>query len=163
VLIVLALPVFFIGWRYQFVDMATNGTMLAGVLGRLILALSAIKLLQKKSDRDWIFLYLMAFFEVLLAAGLSISALYLGSFLLYLPITVCAVIAFEIRKTATTVGQKASSSEHIVRLDNSTQLSRVSIGRLPLTAFILILMIGAVAVPMFFTLPRVGGAGLGGG
>lgn len=163
VLIVLALPVFFIGWRYQFVDMATSGTMLAGVLGRLILALTAIKLLQKKSDRDWIFLYLMAFFEVLLAAGLSISALYLGSFLLYLLVTVCAVIAFEIRKTATTVEQKASSAEHIVRLDHSTQLSKVSIGRLPLTAIILILMIGAVAVPMFFTLPRVGGAGLGGG
>lgn len=163
VLIVLALPVFFIGWRYQFVDMATNGTMLAGVLGRLILALAAIKLLQKKSDRDWIFLYLMAFFEVLLAAGLSISALYLGSFLLYLLVTVCAVIAFEIRKTATTVRQKASSAEHIVRLDNSAQLNRVSIGRLPFTAIILILMIGLVAVPMFFTLPRVGGAGLGGG
>ena len=51
--------------------------------------LLAIKLLQKKSDRDWIFLYLMSFFEVLLAAGLSISLLYLSSFLLYLLVMVC--------------------------------------------------------------------------
>lgn len=163
VLIVLALPVFFVGWRYQFIDLATSGTMLAGVLGRLILALSSIKLLQKKSDRDWIFLYLMAFFEVLLAAGLSISALYMGSFLLYLLVTVCAVIAFEIRKTSTTIEQKASSKEHIARLDSSTQLGKVSIGRLPVTAVILIVMIGLVALPLFFTLPRVGGAGFGSG
>ena len=99
VLIVLALPVFFLAWKYEFVFIATSGAALAGILGRLILALSAIKLLQKKSDRDWIFLYLMSFFEVLLAAGLSISALYFGSFLLYLLTTVCAVVAFEIRKT----------------------------------------------------------------
>ena len=37
-----------------------------------------IKLFQKKADRDWLFLYLMSFFEVLLAAGMSISPLYLA-------------------------------------------------------------------------------------
>lgn len=163
VLIVLALPVFFVGWKYQFVDFATSGTMLAGILGRLILALSAIKLLQKKSDRDWIFLYLMAFFEVLLAAGLSISAFYMGSFLLYLLVTVCAVIAFEIRKTSAAVVKQGTAEEHIVHLDNSAQLSRLPAGRLPVTAFILIVLIGALALPMFFTLPRVGGAGFGSG
>lgn len=163
VLIVLALPVFFIGWKYQFVDFATSGTMLAGILGRLILALSAIKLLQRKSDRDWIFLYLMAFFEVLLAAGLSISAFYMASFLLYLLVTVCAVIAFEIRKTSEAIVKKGTAEEHIVRLDNSAQLTRLPAGRLPVTAFILIVLIGALALPMFFTLPRVGGAGFGSG
>jgi protein-glutamine gamma-glutamyltransferase len=160
-LIVLALPVFFIGWRYQFANMMTAGTALAGILGRLILALSSIKLLQKKSGRDWIFLYLMAFFEVLLGAGLSISALYLVSFLLYLLVTVCAVVAFEIRKTTDSTGKKAAAGEHIVRLDKSDELNKVSIGRLPLTAAILIVAIAVLAVPTFFMLPRVGGAGFG--
>lgn len=161
VMIVLALPVFFVGWRYQFVDLVANGSALAGILGRLILALSGIKLFQKKSDRDWIFLYLMAFFEVLLGAGLSISALYLGSFLLYLLVTVCAVISFEIRKTTETIGQKASKGEHIVRLEKSGSLDKISFKRLPLAATILIIMIGFLALPTFFMLPRVGGAGFG--
>ena len=37
------------------------------------LFLSAVKLLQVKADRDWLFLYLISFFEVLLAAGLTIT------------------------------------------------------------------------------------------
>jgi protein-glutamine gamma-glutamyltransferase len=163
VLIVLALPVFFVGWKYEFVNLATSGPALAGMLGRLILALSAIKLLQKKSDRDWIFLYLMAFFEVLLGAGLSISALYFGSFLLYLLTTVCAVVAFEIRKTTSTTGEKASVGEHTVNLDKGALLGKVPIGRLPGAAVVLILLIGLLAIPTFFMLPRVGGAGFGGG
>jgi transglutaminase-like putative cysteine protease len=163
VLIVLAMPAFFLGWKYQFVNFASSGTMLAGILGRLILALSAIKLLQTKSDRDWIFLYLMAFFEVLLAAGLSISAFYLGSFLLYLLVTVCAVITFEIRKASAAIAKKGTTGEHIVRLDNSVQLTKLPARKLPFTAFVLILLTGIVALPMFFTLPRVGGAGFGSG
>src|SRR4051794_23439240 len=74
-LIVLALPAFYIAWRFRMVSIDSGETAIAGILARMILTLTAVKLLQKKSDRDWIFLYLMSFFEVLLAAGLSISAL----------------------------------------------------------------------------------------
>jgi len=99
-LIVLALPFFYLAYRMQWVTVEASDTMIAGILARMILSLAAIKLLQKKSDRDWVFLYLMAFFEVLLAAGLSISPLYLATFLIYLLLMVCAVIAFEMRRTA---------------------------------------------------------------
>src|SRR5580765_8070781 len=81
VLIVLALPLFYFAWRFQVIAPTGGETWIAGLLARMILSLAAVKLLQKKSDRDWVFLYLMSFFEVLLAAGLSISALYLASFL----------------------------------------------------------------------------------
>ena len=83
-LIVLALPASYLAFKAGLFHLYGSEAVIAGVLARMILALSAIKLLQKKSDRDWIFLYLMSFFEVLLAAGLSISLLYLSSFLLYL-------------------------------------------------------------------------------
>ena len=62
-LIVLALPVYYVLGRYQFFVLSISETMLPGFLARVILSLTAIKLLQKKSDRDWIFLYLMSFFE----------------------------------------------------------------------------------------------------
>ena len=97
-MIVLAVPAYYFTSRFQAGSLSVTGAaVLVGMLGRLIITLTAIKLLQRKSDRDWVFLYLMSFFEVLLAAGLSISALYLGTFVLYLLVMVCAVVAFEIR------------------------------------------------------------------
>ncbi len=73
VLIFAIVPLFYIDWKYQIIGFGTNETVVAGTLAKVILILAAIKLLQKKSDRDWAFLYLISFFEVLLAAGLSIQ------------------------------------------------------------------------------------------
>ncbi len=67
---------------------------LAAMLGKNDFSIGSDKLLQRKSDRDWMFLYLMSFFEVLLAAGLSISPLYLVSLILYLLVTICAISYF---------------------------------------------------------------------
>ncbi|MGB7210402.1 MAG: DUF3488 and transglutaminase-like domain-containing protein [Pyrinomonadaceae bacterium] len=159
VLIVLALPAYYAGWRYGVFGSSDTGAMLAGILGRLILSLTAIKLLQKKSDRDWIFLYLMAFFEVLLAAGLSISALYLLSFVVYVFIMVCTIILFEIKKTDRATNEKTNPNGPKT---DEARLARMPIRRLPGTAFVLIGLIIVFATPMFFLLPRVGGAGIGG-
>jgi transglutaminase-like putative cysteine protease len=154
-LIVLALPAFIVAWRLQWVSFSNIETDVAAVLARLILSLSAIKLLQQKTSRDWVFLYLMSFFELMLGAGLSISGLYLLSFLLYVLVIVCAIIALEIRKSAAQV-QKPP------KLDVSGLRVCVPATRLPVTSIVLILFISLVAVPMFFMLPRVGGAGFAG-
>lgn len=160
-LIVLALPAFFLAWKFHVVTFAGGEAAVAGVLARMILSLATIKLLQKKSDRDWMFLYLMSFFEVLLAAGLSISALYLLTFLVYLLVMVSAIIAFEIRKTSHAVRTKISG-EKLAERDTSSE-SRITapVRRLPSAAVVLIVFIVILAVPMFFVLPRVGGAGFG--
>lgn len=159
-LIVLALPVFYFLWRLRFFGFSNMEGVLPGILARMILVLAAIKLLQKKSDRDWIFLYLMSFFEVLLAAGLSISALYLVSFLGYLLVTVCAVIAFEIRKTLRSTSTR-KDPKHAIFFDNDQKLANVPVRRLPSTALVLIVLAAVVGIPLFFLLPRVGGAGFG--
>src|SRR5688572_18878510 len=92
-LIVLALPAFIVSWRYGLISVNNIDTDVAGILARLILCLSAVKLLQEKSSRDWVFLYLMSFFQVMLGAGLSISGLYFLSFLVYVLVIVSAIIA----------------------------------------------------------------------
>ena len=161
VLIVLALPLFYTGTKFQLFGFSSSEMMVAGILARLILSLTAIKLLQKKSDRDWIFLYLMSFFQVLLAAGLSISALYLASFIFYLLVTICAVIAFEIRKTSKIVKEKSNQKTHQTVYKDDEKLKQIPVKRLPLTAVALIFLIVLLAMPIFFLLPRVGGAGLG--
>jgi protein-glutamine gamma-glutamyltransferase len=160
VLIVLAMPLYYLLAKYQFFYFATTEAMLPGILARLILTLSAIKLLQKKSDRDWIFLYVMAFFQVLLAAGLSISAMYLVSFVAFVLVMVCTIILFEIKKTDSVVNENATIRR---ALSDEERLSAMPVRRLPGTAILLIFAIIAIAAPTFFLLPRVGGAGIGGG
>jgi hypothetical protein len=161
-LIVLALPAYYFAWRYQLLGLYGSETVVAGILARMILSLTAIKLLQKKSDRDWIFLYLMSFFEVLLAAGLSISALYMGSFLIYLLLMVCSIIAFEIRKTSRSVERKIAGEAPAKPNEELETRTVFPLSRLPSTAIALIVFTIALAAPLFFMLPRVGGAGFGG-
>ena len=157
-MIVLAVPVYYFLWWIGFFSFASAESVLPGILARLILSLSAIKLLQKKGDRDWIFLYIMAFFQVLLAAGLSISALYLFAFVSFVFFMVSTIILFEMRKTNRAVSEKASVKHH----DAATPyLALPGISRIPTTAIVLIAIIVVIATPLFFLIPRVGGAGIG--
>lgn len=159
VLIVAAMPLFYLFWKFRLLEFSSTEAMLPGILARLILTLSAIKILQKKSDRDWMFLYVMAFFQVLLAAGLSISAMYLVSFVTYVLVMVSTIILFEIRKTDRAINE--SGTARVVRSADE-RLGALPRRRLPVMAVLLIAGIIIIATPMFFMLPRVGGAGIGG-
>ncbi|HJS52269.1 MAG TPA: DUF3488 and transglutaminase-like domain-containing protein [Pyrinomonadaceae bacterium] len=158
-LIVVALPVYYLLGRYQVFELSISESMLPGILARLILSLTAIKLLQRKSDRDWIFLYLMSFFELLLAAGLSISFGYVLAFAAYVFTITCTIILFEIRKTDR---QTHEQSTELRKNKIAKRLTMIPVRRVIGTAAALIILISLVAIPTFFMLPRVGGAGLGG-
>jgi protein-glutamine gamma-glutamyltransferase len=157
VLIFVVIPIFYLDWKYQFSGFSSREAIAAGNLARLILVLAGIKLLQKKANRDWIFIYLISFFEVLLAAGISISPLFLASLFLYLLFAVCSIVAFEIKKSSQNVLQKISDESK----ETYTNTSKITVFRLPVTAISLLLLITFVAVPLFFALPRVGGTGFG--
>lgn len=154
-LIVLAIPFYYLAFEYRLISFAGTEALIGGILSRLILTLSAIKLLQNKSDRDWVFLYLMAFFEVLLGAGLSVSLSYFAALLAFILTATTAVIALEIAKTSRDVGiaLKTPTEEPAAALPGR---------RVPSAAVLLVTAIAVLAVPTFFFLPRVGGAGLGG-
>ncbi|MCA1638176.1 MAG: DUF3488 and transglutaminase-like domain-containing protein, partial [Acidobacteria bacterium] len=156
--IFIVVPLFYIGRKYQILGFEANVADLAAMLAQMILVLAAIKLLQRKAERDWLFLYLMAFFEVLLAAGLSISPLYLASLILYLLVTICAIVTFEIRKTSASINRNSNFNK---TESKEKTYARIPLARLPLTAISLLILIIVFATPLFFALPRVGGAGLG--
>lgn len=160
VIIIFAIPIFYLEWKYNFSGFSSRDTFTAGNLSRLILVLSSIKLLQKKSDRDWVFIYLISFFEVLLAAGVGISPLFLVFLLIYLLSSFTAIILFEIRKSANLVLQKAEKQKLSL---NSGYFNKSKLFRLPFTASIILIFIAIIAVPLFFAFPRVGGAGFGSG
>lgn len=154
-LIVLAIPFYYIAFEYRFFSFVGTEALIGGILSRLILTLSAIKLLQSKSDRDWVFLYLMAFFEVLLGAGLSISLGYLAALAAFVLSATTSVIALDIAKTSRDVGVALKTA-------NDEPPATVSGRRIPAAAVLLVGATVLIAIPTFFFLPRVGGAGLGG-
>lgn len=161
-LVFLFIPLFYLDWKYQLSGFAAREIAAAGSLARLILVLAGIKLLQKKSDRDWIFLYLISFFEILLAAGLSISPLFIVSLILYLLTVVCAIVAFEIRKASNRVSEQKAKQQPAIST-GYFDLDGKTVFRLPVTAVSLLVIVAVFAVPLFFSLPRAGGAGFGRG
>ena len=169
-LVLLSLPLFYFDWKLQ-----TGGgwsTTPAGAnlsaLTHFILFLSAIKLWQRKADRDWLFLYLISFFEILLAAGLSISPHFLTSLGLYMFCALATIVAFEIRRARrhltiqeTSFVRTTDAGLFTRRLRRRTL--RPAAGearRLALVAACLLALIFALALPIFFITPRAGASAL---
>jgi hypothetical protein len=163
-IVVLSIPLFFLDWQYQKEIGEAREKLGANALAHLIIFLSAIKLLQVKSDRDWVFLYLISFFEVLLAAGLSFSPVFLASLTLYLLCSLSTIIAFEIRKAGRAI-QPAETrllvppdSRVFRRLVPARAKKNAEADRLPLISFGLLLLIFVLALPLFVVAPRSGSA-----
>ncbi len=158
-IILLIVPLVYLDWKYQLSGFNSRDTFAAGNLSRLILILSSIKLLQKKGNRDWILIYLISFFQILLSAGVGISPLFLAFLLIYLLFAFSSIILFEIRKTSSSIFDKKEKNNF---KKSATDLPSAQLLRLPITAFSILLLISVLAVPLFFVFPRVGGAGFGG-
>ena len=170
IVVLLSIPLFFLDWQYQKTIGEPAGRVGVNALAHLILFLAAVKLLQVKKDRDWVFLYLISFFEVLLAAGLSFSPVFLGSLTLYLLCGLSTIIAFEIQKAKRTIAVSETHllvppDSRIFRNARRRVKGNAEAHRLPLVAFLLLMLIIVLAVPLFLVAPRSGAASLirGGG
>ena len=180
VAIIVSLPVFYFDWKVispLFANEITDGSIFAqsggrgavevGVLAHMILFLSAVKLLQRKGDRDWFFVYLISFFEVLLAAGLTISPKFLAVLIVYLLCALSTVVAFEIQKARRKV--TATQTRLLVPPDSTLfrklpmRLWRrryLETRRLPLVSVGLLVLIVVLALPFFLIAPRTGSSAL---
>ena len=164
VVVLLSIPLFLLDWKFQQSVAETVGQVGVTALAHLIVFLSAVKLLQEKKDRDWVFLYLISFFEVLLAAGLSFSPVFFGTLSLYLLCAVSTIIAFEIQKSKRSL---AAAETHLLVPPDSRifKHARARAGkrnaeahRLPFVALALLLLTFVLAVPLFLVAPRSGAA-----
>lgn len=165
IVVVVSIPLFILDWRYQ-PGAGESGRLGVSALAHLIIFLSVMKLLQAKKDRDWVFLYLISFFEILLAAGLSFSPVFLGTLTLYLLCGLSAIIAFEIQKARRAT---AVSETHLLVPPDSRIFKRArrrrpgrnaEANRLPCVALALLLMIFVLALPLFLVAPRSGAAAI---
>ena len=164
-IVLLSIPLFYFDWHYQKALGEPAERLGVTALAHLIVFLSAVKLLQVKKDRDWVFLYLISFFEVLLAAGLSFSPVFLGTLTLYLLCGLCAVTAFEIQKARRSL---AFTETRLLVPPDSGVFKKVGrrswrhpeAARLPFVAVGLLVLIFALALPLFLIAPRSGAAAL---
>jgi protein-glutamine gamma-glutamyltransferase len=183
--ILISIPIFYLDWRiltpFLLDGFAQSGGVASGataigvargsvevaVLAHLILFLSGIKLLQRKADRDWFFLYLISFFEVLLAAGLTVSPAFLAMLLVYLLCAVSTVVAFEIQKARRKV--TAAQTRLLVPPDSKLfqklpmRLWRrryLETRRLPFVSVGLLILIVVLALPFFLIAPRTASSAL---
>jgi transglutaminase-like putative cysteine protease len=183
-LVILAsLPLFYFDWRIltpylqiEFLETGRRASVEVTVLAHLILFLSAVKLLQLKGDRDWFFLYLISFFEILLAAGLAAGPAFLVTLVIYLLCALSTVVAFEIQKAR----RKVTPTQTRLLVPPDSTLFRklpmrlwrrryLETRRLPLVSVGLLLLIVLLALPFFLIAPRTassalkrGGSGLSG-
>ncbi len=143
-----AIPIFLIAWQQEYIVSDSTGGGMAGVLAILIELVVLIKLAQKKTFRDWVFIYLVSFFGVLLAAALDVTPIYVLSLTIHIAITVSALLLMGWER-----GESRVLSRRRVPLVNPRGIILLSAG---ITLSVLVL-----AIPMFFALPRLGAAGLG--
>src|SRR5947209_14466331 len=174
VVILVSLPIFYLDWRIltpylqiEFLETGQRANAEVTVLAHLILFLSAVKLLQRKADRDWFFLYLISFFEVLLAAGLTASPVFLVTLVLYLLCALSTVVAFEIQKAR----KKVTVTQTRLLVPPDSTLFRklpmrlwrrryLETRRLPLVSIGLLALIVVLALPFFLIAPRTASSAL---
>src|SRR5215203_3201137 len=164
-IVLLSIPLFYFDWHYQKAIGEPTERLGVTALAHLIVFLSAVKLLQVKKDRDWVFLYLISFFEVLLAAGLSFSPVFLVTLTLYLLCGLSAVTAFEIQKARRSIAPTETRllvppDSRVFKKDGSRSWRTTEAARLPFVAVGLLLLIFVLALPLFLIAPRSGAAAL---
>jgi transglutaminase-like putative cysteine protease len=164
-IVLLSIPLFYVDWQYQKAIGEPAERLGVTALAHLIVFLSAVKLLQVKKDRDWVFLYLISFFEVLLAAGLSFSPVFLGTLTLYLLCGLSAVTAFEIQKarrsvTYTETRLLVPPDSRVFKKAGRHSWRSSEAARLPFVAVALLILIFGLALPLFLVAPRSGAAAL---
>jgi protein-glutamine gamma-glutamyltransferase len=164
-IVLLSIPLFYVDWQYQKSIGEPAERLGVTALAHLIVFLSAVKLVQVKKDRDWVFLYLISFFEVLLAAGLSFSPVFLVTLTLYLLCGLCAVTAFEIQKARRSIARAETRllvppDSRVFRKGGKRSWRSTEAARLPVVAVALLVLIFALALPLFLIAPRSGAAAL---
>ncbi|PYT07082.1 MAG: hypothetical protein DMF60_07850 [Acidobacteria bacterium] len=154
---------------FVFVDGAFISNRVLALV-HMTLFVSAAKLFQNKRDRDWVFLYLIAFFQMLLAAGLTFNATFVASLATFLFFFISTLAAFEIRRARREVGSlegetitplkqpqriKYRSTEAPIRATGSGRV-RYLLGASTAQTII----VAALTLPFFFLIPRLGGGGV---
>jgi hypothetical protein len=125
----------------------------------LLLFAAAVKLLTRSKDRDYFFLYLISFAELLAAATITVNIAFGCCFLLFLLSGVSTLILFEMRRSNARIRDKANVLPAVVSVNSWGTgwelFSPFPAGLLLGLVIGMTLLILAFSVPLFLLLPRL--------
>jgi protein-glutamine gamma-glutamyltransferase len=119
---------------------------------------AALRLLRRKSSRDWIWLYVVTFCQVLMTAGMMVSTTFLLLVIAYLFAATSAFIAYEMRRSASAFAANNPSRSVTVEYRKESDRRPVEeprLGSLPVFSACALAAILLLAAPIFLAMPRV--------
>lgn len=136
----------------------------ARVIVHFVLFASALKLLRRKTSRDWLWLYVVSFCQVIMAAGMIVGPKFLVLLVVYLFTAILTLIGFEIRRS-----QMAYAGAAIARMQpRPVEIEfrrRLAASRwrpvkprwrsLVFFSIMVLAVVFALAIPIFLTMPRL--------
>ncbi|MDD5544588.1 MAG: DUF3488 and transglutaminase-like domain-containing protein [Acidobacteriia bacterium] len=125
----------------------------------LLIFIQILKFLSDKKDKDYFYLILLAFMELLAAAAMTISAWFLIAFLVFLGLVISTLVSFEIKRSQEKVARREMErAKEFPRPQRATSNGASGFsGTLAAVSGILMAGIIGAASLIFFALPRVEG------
>ncbi len=146
---------------FPFIDWLVLQTSPIVALIHFIFFASAMKLLQAKRSRDWLWLYVVAFFQMLLAAGMMIDTTFFVLLVVFLFSAISTLISFEMRRAQQAldeVRQAQEVSEMEFWRETPTLRKTLTPPRWRSIAFFAacsLIIILFLATPLFLAMPRL--------
>ena len=134
------------------------------IIIHFILFSTTLKLLRKKTGRDWLWLYVISFCQVLMTAGMMIGTTFFLLLVVYLLAAIATLIGFEIRRSQEAFDARRTAAESpqdvVVEYWKVARHARQKLETLRwrnlsyFSAFSLILIL-LIAIPIFLAMPRI--------
>ncbi|HEX4950954.1 MAG TPA: DUF3488 and transglutaminase-like domain-containing protein [Blastocatellia bacterium] len=146
---------------FPFIDWLVLQTSPIVALIHFILFAAAMKLLQIKRNRDWLWLYVVAFFQMLLAAGMMIDTTFFVLLVVFLFSAISTLVSFEMRRAQQAVEEVQQPQEHSeFEFWRETSTVRKSLAQprwrsVTFFAACSLLVILLLATPLFLAMPRL--------
>lgn len=151
------------------VDWYLFDSTLPAITMRFLLFTVALRLLREKGERDWRWLYTVSFMQVLFAAGLMIDTLFLALLITYLFAALATLVSFELQRAAHSFDEHQHShltqtefwrEPRLALFGGSQRRARKTLSvprwhNVTLFAGLALLLIFALAAPLFLVMPRV--------
>lgn len=146
---------------FPFIDWLVLKTSPIVALIHFIFFASTLKLAQPKRQRDWLWLYVVAFFQMLLAAGMMIDTTFFLLLVLFLFSAVSTLVSFEMQRAHQALadtGQNQETAELEFWREMTSARKSLPSPRWRSIAFfsaVSLLTILVLATPLFLAMPRL--------
>lgn len=146
---------------FPFIDWLVLRTSPIVALIHFIFFASTMKLVQPKRQRDWLWLYVVAFFQMLLAAGMMIDTTFFVLLVVFLFSAVSTLVSFEMQRAhqaLADVGQNQEVGELEFWRETTVTRKSLTAPRWRSIAFfsgVSLIAILVLATPLFLAMPRL--------